>query len=317
MAIGTMAVTTPMTATTTTSQPAGRLDFGTVSSSKSLTTTYSGNQIGSSTTPASGSLYTNSSNVPARITLTPTTQSATKSGGLTTTHSGGPSVSSGSKPDPNLSRLTTQSIVFPIARNPDEKLGYHVNAKFLSHGAGRESDPNAYLKGNLHLGEDIRVDKNKATVYAPTDGKIVYYHTKSGAGTNDPEQTFIVLRDNSGRDYVIGHTKCTVCNSSGVGDSTAYPSSQVVTVSKGMAIGSVLSADATHPKYEPHLHFGLNSGQIVDAKGVLKPDFQHGQWGSLKYTEGDPKSLADAAQKAKSSGWLDPLTQIQSPWAFK
>ena len=188
--------------------------------------------------------------------------------------------------------------------------GYHVNADFLAHGGGPVSDPTKYFPGDLHLGVDLKAHAGDA-VFAPVSGSIVYYHTM-GNGVpyrDNPEQTFIVLRGDDGRDYVLGHVDCTVCNGDGVRDAIPFPRDQVIVgIKQGQKIGTVLKL-IVNGENVSHLHFGINTGKIVDSSGKLESPFINGQWGDTHYTAGNPASLQKAMGRAEKDGWVNPVEQ--------
>ena len=207
-----------------------------------------------------------------------------------------PSTTSTSRPP-----ATNQAqIDFPLKKSA-AGVGYQVNTDFLAYGDGTGTYRSQYKPNDLHLGVDLQASRNDA-VFAPVSGSIVYYHTKgNGFPLTDSMQTFIVLLGDDGRSYILGHTRCTVCKGSGVSDSEAYPADQVVEhVIRGSQIGVVEDLG--------HLHFGINSGDIVDTNGTLKEAFRGGAWGDSHYgLPGYPATPEEAKSIAIAAGWIDPL----------
>ena len=186
----------------------------------------------------------------------------------------------------------------------------HVNTSFGAYGPGPAENPDTYIAGQLHPAVDLRA-RTATPVRAPVSGKIVYYHRLRNS-SREPRwiDTFIVLRGNDGRDYILGHVDCTVCKPTElIGDQGAYPQEDPVRVEADDEVGIIADLDAEAKKYSypegvgSHLHLGVVEGHMVDERGILLAEYRGGNWGRLKYTS-DP---ATAQAEARTLAYVDPM----------
>lgn len=185
-------------------------------------------------------------------------------------------------------------------------IGALVNTLHGAHGPGPVSDPAAYFAGQFHLGIDLRAPAD-TEVTAPVSGEIVYYHRLAGNGQPRWLQTFLVLRGDDGRDWLLGHMDCTVCDRTTlVGDAEVWPTWLRRRVTQGEPVGRI--APLAEEGYGAHLHMGVVAGSVVDAEGVLMPLYRGGEWARLLYDEADADGSAAARDRAAALGFVDPLT---------
>ena len=194
--------------------------------------------------------------------------------------------------------------VFPLGDNEAR-----VNTAFGAAGPGSVTDPSTYFAGQYHAAVDLRAAKGEP-VFAPFAGTIVYDHRLSGAGKASWLQSFFVLRDSFGRDWIFGHVDCTVCpESPQIGDNGAWPKAAEIAVSAGQEIGRI--ADLSVDGFPPHLHLGLSTLPVVDNNGKLLASYRAGNWARLLYEQGSDGALEAAAAQGVALGFVDPLSVLR------
>ena len=194
--------------------------------------------------------------------------------------------------------------VFPL-----RDIEARVNTAFGAAGPGSVTDPSTYFTGQYHAAVDLRAAKDEP-VFAPFAGTIVYDHRLSGAGKASWLQSFFVLRDSFGRDWIFGHVDCTVCpDSPQIGDNGAWPKAAEIAVSAGHEIGRI--ADLSVDGFPPHLHLGLSTLPVVDNNGQLLASYRAGNWARLLYEQGSDGALEAAAAQGVALGFIDPLSVLR------
>jgi peptidoglycan hydrolase-like protein with peptidoglycan-binding domain len=238
-----------------------------------------------------------------------TNESFTEISGLFESETGA-AVSFGRCPDDSAQHLAffpaPAAPLFPVA-GPEVRL----TANFRAHGAGPVQDPDAYIAGQMHLGTDFAAIPGRV-VHAPVTGDIIYYH-QLGNASSQPQgiNTFFVLRDDSGRDWVFGHATCTACpSSSPLGDLDTWPSQNVVRVARGDPIGAVV--DLSSEGYGNHLHLAVSQKPIVK-EGRLIEAYRHGNWGRITYSEATAAGVSSAKALSTALGFFDPTSIVKAP----
>lgn len=186
-----------------------------------------------------------------------------------------------------------------------------VTTLFGAYGPG--TGKMAYIDGQYHAAVDIAADPG-TSVLAPTSGVIVYYRRKNNNGSLRWMDTFLVLRGDDKRDYILAHLECTVCNDTiKITDSGAYPPASWVRVKAGDVIGKIadLKAEAIRENYNAivgnHLHLGVVEGKIVNDDGLLLPVYRAGNWSRIKGAQ------APALNSALELGFVDPFSILPNP----
>lgn len=199
---------------------------------------------------------------------------------------------------------TGEKPVFPL-KDPAARL----NAAFGAAGDGPVEDPQAYLPGQYHIGVDLRAVTG-AEVFAPVDGTIVYYHRKNNSGIPSWLQTFVVLRDRQGRDWIFAHVECTICAQHElIDDFGVWSEAAQSDVRAGQVIGRI--ADLRPEGFGSHLHLGLATRPVIGPEGMLLPEYQSGKWASLEYDEGKTGARQAAAEQATALGFIDPMSLLR------
>lgn len=195
-----------------------------------------------------------------------------------------------------------QDPIFPIP-------GGWISANYGAHGPD-DGGPETYRSGQFHAATDIAA-VHGTEVVAPVAGDLIYYRQRIGFGPVNPIQTFAVLRDGAGRDWIFGHLDCTICPAGDpIGDGGRYPH-----VVRGIAAGAVIGVVLDFPPAGAagdHLHLGLVDRAIVEDGQLLAP-YNSSGWALVSYIEGQEGEVARAASVARALGFLDPMTVLPAP----
>ncbi len=167
-----------------------------------------------------------------------------------------------------------------------------------------DGTPDTYVGEFIHRGLDLAASRGDRVV-APVSGEIVFYRTLKNTGEQSWLDTFIVLRGNDGRHYILAHVNCSVCDRSiSITDNGVYPIESRRLVSQGDVIGRVAPLSSTNPAVADHLHVGIVDREIVDSSGRLDADFRNGSWAFQSYNS--EASRQAALRRSSSLGFVDP-----------
>ncbi len=189
-----------------------------------------------------------------------------------------------------------------------------ISANYGAHGEGPDSDPDAYFAGRFHAATDIAAVVG-TPVLAPVSGDLIYYRQGiTAAAAPDPVQTFAVLRDREGRDWILAHMTCTICPEGPlVGDVDTYDEARWVrNIQAGTQIGLVMDYPPRGSPRGDHLHLGLVTGPIVE-DGRLLPAYHRSRWALVVYEDGEPGAVDVAAATARGLGFIDPMDVLPAP----
>lgn len=152
-------------------------------------------------------------------------------------------------------------------------------------------------------------------VLAPVSGDLIYFHQGTlVSGAPDPNETFAVIRDLEGRDWIFAHMTCTICPPGPLaGDADVYPQNRVVRgIDAGTQIGTVMDYSPFDDPSGDHLHLGLVNRPIVES-GLLLPAYHRSFWAIVVYAEGEAGAVERAAATGVGLGFVDPMSVLPSP----
>jgi hypothetical protein len=173
-----------------------------------------------------------------------------------------------------LVMLVPQSILADVNRFP---LGVdsnrRVSAQFFD-----STYPQSWSPPAQHLGIDLPAP-NGASVFSPVSGRVLLNRT----ARSDPFEKYLIIRgDKQGFQHVFGHI-----------NSDLEEGTQVIV---GERIGAIVSAGTG-----PHLHWGINSGNVLEAIGA--------GWGWGR------APVSSTPSQAIERGWINPtawLAEVES-----
>jgi len=208
---------------------------------------------------------------------------------------------------PDNEGVLNDASIFPVS-------GARISANFGAYGPGPISDPDAYFSGQYHAATDIAAASG-TPVLAPVAGDLIYFRERiASSGSSDPIQTFAILRDKQGRDWIFAHMDCTICpDGTPVGDLDTYPEERVVNdITAGTQIGVLLDYPPLGSARGDHLHLSLINRPITE-NGRLLPAFHRSGWALVLYTEGEAGAVERATATATGLGFIDPMDVLPEP----